>query len=116
MPGFDQRTLRVLWTVFLFLLAGGLLYLVRQTLVVFVLALFLAHLLDPLVTWFVRLTRQRIGRTAAVALVYLAMLALVLVTVIPIGVRIAEEAAGLATRLPQAIQADPLRHLPRPSC
>jgi predicted PurR-regulated permease PerM len=115
MPGIDQRTLRVMWTACLFFLAAGILYLIRQTLVVFVLALFVAHLLDPLVSWVASLTRRRMGRTAALALVYLAMLALILVTVIPIGGRIGEEAAGLATRLPQAIQADPLSHFPLPS-
>jgi len=115
MPGIDQRTLRVLWTAFLFFLAAGILYLIRQTLVVFVLAVFLAHLLDPLVTWVAGRAPRRVDRTASLALVYLILLALLLVTVIPIGGRIGEEATGLATRLPQTIQADPLGHFPLPS-
>ena len=114
MPRIDQRTVQVLWTAFLFALALTVLYLIRQTVMMFALALFLTHLIGPLVTQLQRATRHHLGRTTALVLVYLAVLALTVLTLVPLTSRIGEEATGLATRLPQAMQEDPLGKIPLP--
>jgi predicted PurR-regulated permease PerM len=113
MLGIDRRALKVGWTLFLFALVLAALYEIRHTLVIFALALFLAHLLSPVVEFLVRL-RRGVSRTAALALVYLALLGALISIAIPIGSRIIEQAAGLASRLPAAIQEDPLSRLPLP--
>jgi predicted PurR-regulated permease PerM len=113
MLGIDRRALKVGWTLFLFALALLAIYEIRNTLVIFALALFLAHLLAPAVDLVVRL-RHGLSRTVALALVYLVLLGALVSIAIPLGSRIGEQAAGLASRLPAAIQEDPLSKLPLP--
>jgi predicted PurR-regulated permease PerM len=114
MLGIDRRALKVGWTLFLFALVLAALYTIRHTLVIFALALFFAHLLSPAVELLMR-WRRSVSRTAALALVYAALLGLLVSLAIPLGSRIGEQAAGLASRLPAAIQEDPLSKLPLPA-
>jgi predicted PurR-regulated permease PerM len=116
MLGVDRRTLSAAWTVFLFALGVALVYLMRRTLMVFVLALFLAHLISPAVDLLERYTPTKfhVSRTAASGLVYLLLFAAAAAVLIPIGSAIGEQAANLAARLPAAIRQDPLAHLPLP--
>src|SRR5258708_21426481 len=104
MFGIDRRALEVCWTVFLFVLALGLVYVIRETLVVFALALFFAYLLSPVVDLVERRFPTRVSRPAVLGLVYLLILGALLSALIPLGARIGEEAASLASRLPQALQ------------
>jgi predicted PurR-regulated permease PerM len=115
MLGIESRVLRAVWTVFLFALVVALIYLARQTLVLFALAIFLAHLLAPLVDRVERLTPRWMSRTAALAVVYLALLAAMLAVMIPVGAKIGEQAAALASKLPQALQGGALTDVPLPS-
>jgi predicted PurR-regulated permease PerM len=110
----DGRALRVIWTVFLFALVVALLYSIRSTLVVFLLAVFLAHLLGPLVNRVERWLAPRIPRTLALAIVYLVLVGGALAVLIPVGAKIGEQAAALASKLPDALQQDPLGRLPLP--
>jgi predicted PurR-regulated permease PerM len=103
MLGIDQRALKITWTVFLFALILGFLYQARHTLVIFALALFLAHLLGPVVGFFDRITPKKIPRIAILGLVYVAMLALTIIAVVSVGSRIGIEAASLAARLPSLV-------------
>ena len=115
MFGIDRHALQVTWTVFLFVLALGLVYLVRDTLVVFALSLFFAYLLSPLVDFLESRFSARLSRPMVLAVVYVAVLGVVISALIPLGARIGEEAAALAGRLPDAIdQQDPLSRLPLP--
>jgi predicted PurR-regulated permease PerM len=114
MLGIDTRALRAVWTVFLFALVIAILYLIRQTLVVFVLAIFLAHLLEPIVTLVERVALKKRSRAAALGLVYVTLLGLAAAILIPIGSKIGEEASALAARVPEAVQLDPLSSLPLP--
>jgi predicted PurR-regulated permease PerM len=111
----DGRALRVVWTVFLFGLVIALIYLTRHTLVIFTLAIFLAHLLAPLVDRVQRLIPRPVSRTVALALVYLALVGAAVALLIPIGAKIGEQASALASRLPDAIKSDPLSRVPLPS-
>src|SRR4249920_2664844 len=108
MLGIDGRVLRAVWTAFLFALLIALLYLARHTLVIFTLAIFLAHLLAPLVDRVERHTPKRISRNVSLTIVYLALIALALAILIPVGAKIGEQASALAGRLPDALRSDPL--------
>jgi predicted PurR-regulated permease PerM len=110
----DGRVLRAVWTVFVFLLVVALIYLTRSVLVIFTLAIFLAHLIAPLVDRIDRLTPRRVSRTAVLAIVYLAIIGIALAVLIPVGAKVGEQAATLASRLPEALKEDPLSrvHLP----
>jgi predicted PurR-regulated permease PerM len=114
MLGIDRRVLSGVWTVFLFVLVLVTIYEISHTLVIFVLALFLAHLLSPVVEMLHRFFPRGLSRGLALALVYLALLGVLASTIFLVGSRIGEEAAGLARRLPDAIKADPLARLPLP--
>ncbi len=114
MLGIDRRVLQTAWTLFLFLFTLAAIYAIRRTLVLFALALFLANLLSPLVErvhWWIPPSGSR---GPAAALVYLVLTGILISLAVPIGSKIAEEAAGLANRLPAAMQQDPLSHVPLP--
>jgi predicted PurR-regulated permease PerM len=98
MLGIDGRTLRIVWTVFLFVTALLFVYQVRETLTLFAVAIFLAYMLSPLVNLVERLMPKR--RILALVLVHLAIVALFVTVGISVGSQIAEQAASLATRLP----------------
>lgn len=115
MLGIDKPALKIAWTVFLFALIGVLLYEIRQTVMIFALALFFSHLLAPVVAFFERTGHKRVPRVAILALVYVAVLAVIVGALISVGSRIGEEAASLATRLSDVLkQPDPLSGLPLP--
>lgn len=110
----DQRALRIAWTVFLFALVLLTIYKIESTLVIFLLAIFLAHLLAPVVER-VHLWIPPLGsRAPAILLVYMVVIALLTALAIPIGSKIGEEAAALAKRLPRSISAEPLANVPLP--
>jgi predicted PurR-regulated permease PerM len=117
--GIDARALRSVWTVFLFLLAMGFLYLAGKTLVLFMLAIFFAHLLAPLVNRIDKLTPKSISRKASLAIVYLLLVGMLAAALIPLISKVGEQAAALGSRLPAILQPgqgdDPLRHVPLPS-
>jgi predicted PurR-regulated permease PerM len=115
MLGLETRALRIVWTVFLFALLVLVVYLIRRTLIVFVLALFLAQLLAPLVDWVEQYVPDRISRPVALAVVYLLFLGAMTAILIPVGSTIGEQAATLALRLPDTIKQDPLGSIPLPS-
>lgn len=114
MLGIDGRVLRSVWTAFLFVLIVALVYLARSTLVIFTLAIFLAHLIAPLVDRVQRLIPRRISRTVSLTIVYLVLVGIALAVLIPIGAKIGEQASALAARLPDALKGDPLGHFPLP--
>ena len=102
MLGLDPRAARYTWTAVCVLLLVGLVYLIRETLFIFVVALLFAYLLWPLVKM---LDRWLPGRTkeAALTLVYLALVGALIVVGIWVGSRIVQQANALATRLPELL-------------
>src|SRR5438477_3377928 len=111
----DGRVLRAVWTIFVFVLAVALIYLTRSVLVIFLLAIFLAHLIAPLVDRVERHTPRSVSRTLSLAIVYLVLIGIALAILIPVGAKIGEEAATLAGRLPEALKEDPLSRVPLPA-
>ena len=75
MLGVDQRVLKIVWTVFLFALAVALVYAIREALITFTLAIFLALLLSPLVSFVDHFTSVRVPRTVALTVVYVLLIA-----------------------------------------
>ena len=105
MLGIESRTARITWTVALVVLLLCLVYLVRRTLFIFVLALLFAHLLSPLVNLLDRVlpaSRTR-TRTPALALAYVILVALVVLVATQIGSRVVEQANALAKRFPDMV-------------
>jgi predicted PurR-regulated permease PerM len=115
MLGIDGRVLRAVWTAFLFALLIALIYLARHTLVIFTLAVFLAHLIAPLVDHVERYSPKSVSRTLSLAIVYVVLIAVALAILIPVGAKIGEQASALAGRLPEALKEDPLSRLPLPA-
>jgi predicted PurR-regulated permease PerM len=103
MLAFDRRTARSVWTATLVIAGLYLIYLVRSTLFVFVLALLFAYLLSPLVNLIDRFLPGNRTRTPALALAYVICVGIAVVFAIQIGSRIAEQARQLANDLPNRI-------------
>lgn len=93
----DSRTSRVLLTALLFALGLGFLYVARQTLILFLFAIFFAYLINPAVE---RLQKPLRGRGRAITLIYLLLLLGLALFVFFVGPRITRQAARLGEALP----------------
>lgn len=102
MLGLDRRTASYTWTVVFILLLLRVVYLIREALFIFVVALLFAYLLWPLVKF---LDRWLPGRSKALALgiVYLSLIGVLVVIGIAVGSRVVLEANALATRVPELL-------------
>lgn len=115
MLGLDAKAAKYTWTAFLVLLTIYLAYEARGPIVVMLLAVFFAYLLAPAVDFFTRFFHADRARLASLAVVYVLMVGILTAAFILIGSKIAEEAAALASKLPDYIQnGDPLASLPMP--
>ena len=102
MLGLDRHTARYTWTVVFILLLMGVVYLIRETLLIFGVSLLFAYLLWPLVK---SLDRRLPGRSKvwALAIVYLSLVALFIVIGVSLGSRIVAQATALTTEVPGLI-------------
>ncbi len=111
MLGIDRRAASVTWTVALVLLLVWLLYQLRSTLFLFVLALLFAFMLAPLVDWLNRvLPGKRHWRQAGLVICYVLLVVAVAGAGVAIVTKVVEQAAafehgGLARRLPELVSA-----------
>jgi len=103
MLGFDRRAARVTWTVALVVLLLVLIYLVRQTLFVFTLAVLFAYLLAPLVNFLDRVLPASRTRTPALALAYVMVVAILVIAIMQIGARVVDEANTLIKVFPDML-------------
>jgi predicted PurR-regulated permease PerM len=117
MLGLDARVARATWTVVAVMLALGLAYLARKTLFIFVLALFFAYMLRPVVEFIDRkLTNRRLPKDAVLVLAYVVFIGAMTGIGFLIGSVISEQAASLTENLPRLIQQrDPLQSVWLPS-
>src|SRR5579862_9709754 len=97
MLGFNRRAASYTFTAAMVLLLLYLLYLVRSTLFVFVLALLFAYLLSPLVNLLDRVLPGR-TRTPALALAYVIFVGLAAFFAIEVGSIVVEQATALAKK------------------
>ncbi len=95
----DARTSRVLFTVLLFALALGFLYIARRTLIAFLFAVFFAYLVDPAVS---RVEKWVKGRGRAIAVIYLLLVALLITFFFFVGPQIARQATAFERIAAQA--------------
>jgi predicted PurR-regulated permease PerM len=97
MLGIETRAARFTWTSALILLLLGCIYLIREALIVFAVALLLTYLLYPLYMLLNRVLPGR-SRGPALALVYVVLFGVVTLMVLTIGSRVGEEATALTGR------------------
>ncbi len=97
----DVRTTRVLFTLLLFSLALGFLYVAHHTLIAFLFAVFFAYLVDPAVSRVEKWTRSR---GLAIAAIYLLMIAVLATFFFFVGPTIAHQAQRLSESLPTLLE------------
>jgi predicted PurR-regulated permease PerM len=97
----DARTSRVLFTVLLFALAFGFLYIARRTLIAFLFAVFFAYLVDPAVS---RVEKWVRGRGRAIAVIYLLLVAFLITFFFFVGPQTARQAQRLSESLPKLLE------------
>jgi predicted PurR-regulated permease PerM len=115
MLGLEPRTLKIVWTVFLFALTAWLAHKIAATIVVFTLAVFLAHLLGPIAQRIERAIPDRwVSRNLSLAIVYIAMIGAIGAIGAPLIQQVAEQGAALASKLPTALKDDPITKLELP--
>ena len=100
--GLDRRAASYTWTVAFILLLLGVVYLIRETLFIFALALLFAYLLRPLVNSLDRRLPGR-SRAPALAIVYLTLVGLLVGVGIAVGSRVVVQAKTLAARAPELV-------------
>jgi predicted PurR-regulated permease PerM len=103
MLGIDFKAARYTWTAVFVVLFLFVVYMVRSTLFIFILALLFAYLLSPLVDLLDRSLPGRRTRTPALALAYVLFMGIVVLAAIQIGSTVVEQANGLAKRFPELI-------------
>jgi predicted PurR-regulated permease PerM len=112
MLGIDERALRIVWTVFLFGMLVALVYFLRDTLMVFALAIFFAYMLSPIVGLVERFLPKR--RNIALAVVYSLLVGLIVLAGIELVPEIGAQASSLLTSLPSLLNGEKLASLPLP--
>jgi predicted PurR-regulated permease PerM len=100
MLGIDARAARYTWTAAFVLLMLCLVYLMRTTVFVFIVALLFGYLLSPLVNVIDRFLPASRTRTPALAIAYVIFIAVLFVGVTQIGSRAIEQANSLAKSMP----------------
>jgi predicted PurR-regulated permease PerM len=99
MVGINSRVARYTWTVVAIFLIIGVLYEIRDTLFAFIVALFFAYLLWPLLQYFDKHLPGR-SRVPALAVTYIFVVGLLSLVAFEIGSRVVAEANNLAHKLP----------------
>ncbi len=108
----DDRALRVVWTVFLFGLLLAVIYFIRDTILLFAIAIFFAYMLSPLLALVERVMPRR--RNLALALVYVLLIGALVAIGFQVIPAIGEQATSFATRLPTLLSNAKLMNFPLP--
>src|SRR5436309_6450166 len=103
MMGVDRRAARYVWTAILVFCAVWLVYIIRRTLFIFILALLFAYLLSPLVNLLDRLLPASRTRTPALALSYVIFLGLVVLLGSQVGSSVVDQAKKLKEEFPARV-------------
>jgi predicted PurR-regulated permease PerM len=104
MLGIDSQAARSTWTAALVLLALWLLYQLRATLFLFILAVLFAYLLAPLVNLIDRFLGGKRTRMAALGISYVLVVGLVVLGASLLGSRVVEQATQLAQQFPNTLK------------
>lgn len=111
MLGIDYRAARSTWTAALILLGLGALYVIRGTVLVFVIALLFAYMLYPFMALVDRHLHGK-TRTPALAITFIVVMGILVSFAVTVGSVVANEAASLAAQAPAFL--DRLRQSPPP--
>ena len=103
MFGIDRSAARGTWTAALVVLLLWLVYLVRGTLFIFILALLFAYLLSPLVNLIDRFLPGHRSRTVALGLAYAIFVAAIVLIGSQVGSRVVEQATSLEKTFPNTV-------------
>src|SRR5438445_12294768 len=105
MLGMDARVAKATWTIVVVLLGIGVAYLARKTLFIFVLALFFAYMLRPLIGLIDRkLTNRTLPKNAVLVIAYVIFIGALVAIGFLIGSVVSEQAASLTQNLPKLIE------------
>jgi predicted PurR-regulated permease PerM len=115
MLGIDRTAARVTWTVFLILLAIGMTYAALHAILLFILAIFFAYMLAPIVEYLDQWTPRRLSRRLSLAVVYTALIALLILGGTSFGSKLSEQGTALLTRLPDLLKSQSLESRALPS-
>ncbi len=111
MLGIDYKAARCTWTAALVLLLLGMVYLIREVLIVFVIALLFAYLLYPLMDLIDRHLTSK-TRTPALAITFVLAIGILAGLGVFVGSVVAEQAANLTAQAPAFL--DRIRQSPTP--
>jgi len=115
MLGFDTRTAKIVWTVFLVAFLLFFTYSIRQTLLVVTFAIFFSYLLYPLIALAERHLPATLPRTVSIGAVFALVILLVAVAGSVLGSQIADEASKLSQQLPSLLNVENIsRRIPLP--
>ena len=103
MIGIDRRAAQYTWTAVAVLLLIGLIYTIRTTLFVFVVALLFAYLLWPLVNLLARALPAERTRALALGLAYVIFIGAVVLIGMEVGTRVVDQAQTLTKKLPDML-------------
>jgi len=103
MLGIDRHAARSTFTAILVVLLLYVIYLIRFTLFIFILALLFAYLLSPLVNVLDRVLPGKRTRSLALALSYVIFVGVAVFVAIEIGTRIVVEATKMSRDLPREV-------------
>jgi predicted PurR-regulated permease PerM len=101
MPLIDGRTTRILFTVSLFAVGVGFLYVARRTLIAFMFAVFFAYLVDPAIS---RVEKWTKGRGSAIAVIYVLIVLFLGTFFFFVGPKIGHETQKLTESLPALLE------------
>jgi predicted PurR-regulated permease PerM len=105
MPLLDKRAASVLLTILVFVAAGAFIYAASRIIIIFLLSIFFAYLLEPLVSRFQSWTAiSRGSRGLAILEVYVILCAAIALVFIVLGLRITDQARSLTGALPSLFQ------------
>ena len=100
-PIWDTQTARAITTLLIFIAVGAFCFAAWKVLVAFLFAIFLAYLLDPLVSFTQRKSRLSAGsRGRAIAQVYIGLGIVIAVLIIVAGPKVQSEGRRLVTAIP----------------
>src|ERR1700733_597947 len=97
----DVRTTRVLFTILLFALGLGFLYVAHHTLIAFLFAVFFAYLMDPAISRVQKWTRSR---GLAIAAIYFLMISVLGLFFFFVGPNVVRQAQHLSELLPSLLE------------
>ena len=104
MLGLSVRAARVTWTVLLVLALVAFVYSIRETVLVFMSALFFAYVLWPAVSFIEKKTPRLLGRTMALTIVYLLFIGALAALGATVGGKLFDEASSFGSKVPELIK------------